>query len=129
MIELEQIEINHTKVPYYSSYVYVEEIEMSQEVKRNLLGQIKTFPPYWFIPVITIQWNFLTHKEYQDLMNLVRHPGFTMRYLDTNDGTVKYGTFYCSTRTYNEMVAKTATLKGYEGIVLKFICTNVPVGE
>lgn len=129
MIELEQIEINGTKVPYYSSYVYVEEIEMSQEVKRNLLGQIKTFPPYWFIPVITIQWNFLTHSEYQELMNLVRHPGFTMKYLDTNDGLMKYGTFYCSARTYNEMVAKSCTLQGYENIVLKFICTNVPVGQ
>lgn len=121
---IEQLEINDVKLPYHSAYVYVEEIEYTAEVKRSMLGKIPSWPSYYFIPTVDVVWNYLTHTEYEQLMNLVKHPDFKMRYFDTNEGTYKTGRFYCPKKIYNDMVAKSATLRGYESISLRFICTN-----
>ena len=127
MIAIDQLEVNDTKVPYHSAYVFVEEIEYTTEVKRTIKGRIPSWPTYYFIATIDVVWNYLTHSEYQELMNLVKHPDFKLRYFDTNDGTYKVGRFYCPKKIYNDMVAKLATLDGYQGITLRFIATNNPI--
>ena len=62
-------------------------------------------------------------------MNLVRLPDFKMRYFDVNSGVYKVGKFYCPQKMYNDMVAKYATIEGYEGISLRFIATNNDIEE
>lgn len=129
MIAIDPIEINDVKLPYHSAYVYVEEIEYTSQVKRSIKGKIPSWPSYYFIATIDVVWNFLTHQEYQNLMNLVRLPDFKMRYFDVNSGVYKVGKFYCPQKMYNDMVAKYATIEGYEGISLRFIATNNDIEE
>lgn len=124
MIVIEPLEINDIKLPYHSAYVFVEEIEYTSEVKRSMTGKIPSWPSYYFIATIDVVWNYLTHQEYQDIMSLVKLPDFKMKYFDTNDGTYKVGRFYCPKRIYNAMVAKLATIEGYQNITLRFIATN-----
>lgn len=121
---IEQLEINDVKLPYHSAYVFVEEIEYTAEVKRSKIGKIPSWPSYYFIATVDVVWNFLTHAEYENLMQLVKRPDFKMRYFDTDEGVYKTGRFYCPKKIYNDMVAKSATLNGYESISLRFIATN-----
>lgn len=129
MIAIDQLEVNDIALPYFSDYVYVEEIEYTAEVKRSMTGKIPSWPSYYFIATIDVFWNFLTHREYEQLLNAVRLPDFKLKYLDTNNGVYKTGRFYCPRKSYNAAVAKNATLEGYEGITLRFIATNNSVEE
>lgn len=129
MVQLQQLEVNDVKIPYFSDYVYVEEIEYKEQPKRTLKGKIKTWPTYWFIATIDIKWNYLTTDEYSKLLNLVRIPNFKFKYFDTNNNVYKVGKFYCSQESYNSMVAKYATVRGYENVTLRFIATNDDLEE
>ena len=129
MLTINPIEIKDVQLPYHSAYVYVEEIEYVDNPKRTMTGKIVSWPSYYFIPTVDVVWNYMTHEEYQQLMNLIRIPNFKMKYFDTNNGVYKVGMFYCPQASYNSMVAKNATVRGYEGISLRFICTNDDVPQ
>lgn len=129
MLNIQQLEVNGIALPYFSHYVFVEEIEYTSEVKRSMTGKIPSWPSYYFIATIDVVWNFLTHAEYEQLLHLVKLPDFNLKYLDTTTGTYKVGKFYCPRKSYNAAVAKNATLEGYEGVTLRFIATNNDIGE
>ena len=128
-IALEPITIRGEVMPWHSAYTFVNNVEYVAQPKRTVSGRIAHFPTRYKIKVVTVTWNFMTHGEYERLLQLTEENEFPMRFWNPEQNEMQTANFYCPPKSYNAMVAKLATLQGYQGITLQFIATNNPIIE